>query len=169
MIDEKTQLELFDEYGTPEHVRRHCNAVMNTALKLGKALNEAGYNLDLSLIEGAARVHDVARVTPKHANAGAEFLRSKGFTVEAELVKEHMNHKFNPVDKINELDVICMADRVVKEDEYVGLEERMAYLLAKPSIADDKKVLIKRIADATSAYFKEIEGIIGITFDELLR
>ncbi len=168
MIDRRTQEELFNEYGTPERVRRHCNAVAEAAVKLGNALNAAGYNLDLELIESAARIHDVARATPHHADAGYEFLMAKGYAAEAAIVKEHMTHEFNPVESINELDVVCMGDRTVKEDEYVGLKSRMEYLMQKPSIADDRKALIKSIAKKTGEYFEAVERVIGITFDELL-
>ena len=31
-------------------------------------------------------------------------------------------------DEIDETDVICLSDRMVKEDKYVGLENRMQYV-----------------------------------------
>lgn len=168
MIDKELQEKFFDEYGTPPHVRRHCNAVADCAVKIGEALNAAGYNLDIELIEGASRVHDVARTADDHEKVGAEFLIERGFEREAVLVRGHMRHQFNPVGEIDELDVLCMSDRVVKENEYVGIEERMAYLMGKPGMTPARIDRIKTIAKETREYFDEVEAIIGMTFDELL-
>lgn len=169
MIDRVTQLQLFDEYGTPEHVRKHCDAVTEVAVGIGRALNAAGRDLDLELIEGSARVHDVARTAEKHADVGAEFLIERGYPREAELVRHHMNHPFGSLDDIDEQDVLCLADRVVREDQYVGIEKRVEYLLAKPGMTAEGAAMMKSIMGATLEYIHGVEGIIGVTFDELFR
>ena len=168
MIDKEIQKQLFDEYGTPEHVRRHCDAVADVAVKIGKALSSGGYDLDLELIEGAARVHDVARTEPKHDEVGAEYLIARGYPAEAELVRGHMKHPFSDPGKVDEQDVICLADRVVREDEYVGIEKRIEYLLAKPGITPEGSAMIRAAMAATQIYISEIEKMIGSTLDELL-
>ena len=169
MITKEIQQEMFDEYDTPPHVRRHCNAVTEAALKIGRALNAAGYGLDLELIEGAARVHDVCRTAEHHDEVGAEFLIAHGYPVEAELVRGHMTHPFGTVEGIDELDVLCLADRVVKEDRYVGIEERMKYLLAKPKVTPEWAERIRKAMEMTQVYIHEIEAVIGTTFDDLLK
>ena len=168
MIDQETQIKMFDEYGTPPHVRRHCDAVTLAALRIGRALNAAGFGLDLELIEGAARIHDVARTAERHADAGAVFLIERGYPAEAELVRGHMSHFFGKPEEADELDVLCLADRVVKEDRYVGIDERMAYLLAKPGVTPDLAEKIVRAMEFTKGYIAEIEKIIGVSFDDLL-
>ena len=50
--DRQECLRLLKEYGTPEHVIRHCMAVADTAVRIGRALNEHGYHLDLELNTG---------------------------------------------------------------------------------------------------------------------
>ena len=60
--DRQECLRLLKEYGTPEHVIRHCMAVADTAVRIGRALNEHGYHLDLELIQAAALIYDIARV-----------------------------------------------------------------------------------------------------------
>lgn len=168
MIDKETQKLLFDEFGTPQHVRRHCDAVTDVALKIGRALNEAGFDLDLGLIEGAARVHDIARTEKNHAFAGADFLMEKGYPYEAILVRAHMKHPFGSVGEIREQDVLCLADRVVREDEYVGIEKRVEHLLSKPGMTEEGAVKMKAVMSATQDYIHDVEKIIGVTFDELL-
>lgn len=169
MIDKAIQKQLFDEYGTPEHVRRHCDAVADAAMRIGHALCDSGYTLDIGLIEGAARVHDIARTEKGHALAGAEFLIGKGYPYEAILVRGHMNHPFNSLPEIREQDVLCLADRVVREDEYVGIEERMRYLLAKPDMTEEGAIRIKSVMAATREYIRGIEDIIGMRLDELMK
>ena len=168
MIDKETQKRLFDEFGTPEHVRRHCDAVAEVAVRIGRALNGANYDLDLELIEGAARVHDIARTEKNHAFVGAEFLIEKGYPYEAILVRSHMNHPFGSVKVIREQDVLCLADRVVREDEYVGIEKRVEYLMAKPGMTDEGKAIMQAVMEATKQYIHDIEDIIGMTLDELM-
>ena len=168
MIDKAIQEKMFDEYRTPEHVRKHCDAVTEVAVTIGRALNAAGRNLDLELIEGAARVHDVARTADRHADVGAEFLIERGYPQEAELVRYHMNHPFGSLDNIDEQDVLCLADRVVREDQYVGIEKRVEYLLAKPGMTEEGAALMKSVMSATMQYIHGVEDIIGVTLDELL-
>ena len=169
MIDKDTQKRLFDEFGTPEHVRRHCDAVADVAVRIGRALNDTGYGLDLELIESAARVHDIARTEKNHAFVGADFLTEKGYPYEAILVRSHMNHPFGSVEYIREQDVLCLADRVVREDEYVGIEKRVEYLLAKPGMTAEGKSVMKAVMGATRQYIHDIERIIGITLDALMK
>lgn len=169
MIDKETQKRLFDEFGTPEHVRRHCDAVADVAARIGGALNHAGYNLDLELIEGAARVHDIARTEKDHASAGAEFLIDKGYPHEAVLVRAHMNHPFGSVREMREQDVLCLADRVVREDEYVGIEKRVEYLMAKPDMTAEGKKIMQSVMGETMKYIRDIEDIIGVSLEELMK
>ena len=180
MITKEIQTRLFDEYGTPERVRRHCDAVTACAVRLGQALNaartlrpEEAFNavrpsLDMELIEGAARVHDVARTAERHDDAGVDFLCMHGFEKEAALVREHTRHPFHPLPEIDELDVLCMADRIVREDAYVGIEKRVEYLLGKPSMTEKGRELLRGLMEDTKKYFGEIEDIIGMSLDELL-
>ena len=61
---------LLKEYGTPEHVKRHCREVARTAVTISKALNENGMNLDIDLIRASALLYDIARVEDRHWDVG---------------------------------------------------------------------------------------------------
>ena len=125
-------LKLLKEYGTPEHVIRHCIAVTDTAVAIGRALNKAGYSLDIDLIQGAAIIHDIARVEDKHWEVGADIAKKLGYDDEADIIRVHMFYpEFSPIDKANETDMVCLGDRLVKEDRYVGLDERIDYVINK--------------------------------------
>ena len=74
---------------------------------------------------------------------------------------------FNPVDKLNECDMVCLADRLVKEDKYVGLDERIKYILNK---APDKPEVVANILTRkaeTEKLLSDIACVIGQTVDSL--
>lgn len=165
-------LRLLKEYETPEHVIRHCIAVADTAVKMGRALNEHGYHLEIDLIQAAALLHDIARVEDEHWEKGYAFAKNLGYEQEANIIKVHMYYSpFSPVEFINETDLVCLADRVVKEDQYVGLDKRMEYVIQKARkqghFEAEKRILEKK--KETGTLIKGIETKIGTTLDQLMK
>lgn len=160
---------LLKEYKTPAHVLRHCIKVTDTALKIAHALNKKGFDLDLDLIQGAGLIHDIARVEEKHWEVGAEIAAELGYEQEAEIVRNHMFYRGNPdPDQINEMDVICLSDRMVKEDKYVGLDRRMQYIMDK---FKGNPEAVERINDSIQENKKvidRIEKIIETSIDSLM-
>jgi HD superfamily phosphodiesterase len=162
-------LTLLKEYHTPDHVVRHCLKVTETALKLGRALNDRGCRLDLGLIQGAGLIHDIARVEDKHWEIGAEIAAGLGYDQEAEIIKVHMHYNCDPNrEKISETDILCLADRMVKEDEYVGLEDRMKYILDKFKGNPEAAARISERIKDNKAMIRRIEKIIGTSIDSLM-
>ena len=167
-ISEAEITELYKKWHTPDKVKAHCRAVSQVAAKLAEELNRHGYNLDVDLIRGTGLVHDVARTEDEHALVGYGILKIMGYMDEAEIVRVHMTYpQYNSVDKLNECDIVCIADRVVKEDTYVGLDERIDYILKKAEGKPDvqKKILKKK--EETRILLDEIGEIIGKSLDEL--
>jgi uncharacterized protein len=162
-------MALLMNYHTPDHVIRHCIKVTETALKIGHALNDKGFHLDLDLIQGAGLIHDIARVEDKHWEIGADIASGLGYIREAEIIRVHMTYNCDPKkEKINETDILCIADRVVKEDEYVGLENRMQYILNKfKGNPEAVERIHERIKD-NKAMIHRIEKIIGTSIDSLM-
>ncbi|MDD3168803.1 MAG: HDIG domain-containing protein [Eubacteriales bacterium] len=162
-------LALLKNYGTPEHVIRHCIKVTDTALKIGQALNDKGCALDLDLIRGAGLIHDIARVEDKHWEVGAKIASELGYQKEAEIIRIHMFYNCNPNEtEINETDVICLSDRMVKEDHYVGLDKRMQYILDKfKGNQEAVERISERIKD-NKAMIRRIEKRIGTSIDSLI-
>lgn len=163
-------LALLKNYKTPDHVVRHCIKVAETALKIGSALKENGINLDLGLIQGAGLMHDIARVEDEHWEVGANIACRHGYYREAEIIKIHMFYSCNPnCNEIDETDVICLADRMVKEDEYVGLELRMQYVLEKFKGNPEAVERISERIKENKSMIRRIEKIIGSSIDSLMR
>ncbi|MDR0570115.1 MAG: TIGR03960 family B12-binding radical SAM protein [Clostridiales Family XIII bacterium] len=155
-------MTILRENKTPEHVIRHCAAVADVAARVGEELNRTGLSLDVGLISFAAMLHDVARSESEHAAAGAKLLRDMGFERAACIVEAHMEHHFpESTDDFTELDVVCVGDRTVKEDRYVGFDRRMEDVLAR--YADKPEIIagLKSRMERSRLMIKKVEERIG--------
>ncbi len=164
--------ELLNEYNTPEHVRGHCRAVADTAYTIAEALNRHGRKLDLELIEAAGMLHDIARVEDRHWDAGADIAEKLGYLKVADIIRVHMSYSpFSTLEDITETDLVCLGDRLVKEDNYVGLDERIEYIINK-ALNNGKKdavPFIMKKKEDTRRFMDEIENEIGISIDDLMK
>ena len=164
MITEDKQEELFIKFKTPPHVIAHCNEVARVAVCIAGELNRCGYDLDIDLLKGAASVHDLVRPMEDHDIRGAEILENEGYPAEAGLVRRHMKYReFNSIENLDEQDILCLADRLVKEDRYVGLQERMDYLIAKPICTPEMAERIRKAQKITQELIDQIEKTIGMS------
>lgn len=161
--------KILADYGTPAHVIDHCKAVAHCALVVARALNEKGYGLDLDLIRAAGLLHDVARVEKDHQIAGAALLYQLGYPDVAAIIEVHMTYPaFHPVSAFNEMDLVCLGDRLCKFDEYVGLEERMAYIMGKFKDNPDAIRTINANKKKVAATMEELRDVLGISVDDLM-
>ena len=103
-----------------EQVEAHCRAVAAEALRIAEALP---FPMDLSLLESAALLHDVARKEKDHARLGAAWLRELGYEKAAAIVSQHHDWRGGTVD---EAAVLYLADKCVREDRRVTIEKRFA-------------------------------------------
>jgi len=163
-------MEFLNDFGTPDHVIAHCVAVADVAKKIAYALNNNGLLLDTRLIETAALLHDMARTDDKHWEVSADFLQQRGFEQEADIIRVHMHHHF-PDDPYSstETDMVCLADRLVMEDRYVGLHVRMDYIIKK---AGDQPEIISRIKAnkvLVGEYISKLETILGKTIETIIQ
>ena len=87
-----------------------------------------------------------------------------------EIVKVHMRYpKFNDVERLNECDMVCLADRLVKEDKYVGLDERFDYILEKAKDSQKAVEQILKNKEEIRLLIDRIEKVIGISLDRLFE
>lgn len=126
---------------------------------------------DLVLTEAAGLLHDMARVEENHWDAAADFCLREGLPDEAKIIRVHMMYEFT-TDAMHqtEADLVCIGDRVVLEDHYVGIDERMDYIIAKAERQGnfDARPIILKKKEEVRALLNQIEDRIGMTLDELL-
>lgn len=166
-LTEEVCNQLYAKYGTPDHVIGHCLAVSEVGKRMAQAINQHGGHLDEALIWSAGRIHDVMRTEDNHGEVAAEMLVKEGYPDEAQIVRHHMHYQFHAIDQLDETDIMCLADRLVKEDRYVGLDERIDYLIHKPGENQERTRRILEAKALTRGLMDQIEAIIGQTIDSL--
>jgi CTP:molybdopterin cytidylyltransferase MocA len=151
---------MLEAAATPEAARRHGRAVAALAAELARRLKEAGVPLDGAVVEAAARLHDIAKGRPRHAEAGAEWLSDFGFPEIADAVAVHMDARFDG-ERLDEGVVVRLADKLVQGEERVSLETRFAPAMAR--FAGDPAALAgaKRRLAAAQAMARAVEALIG--------
>lgn len=112
---------LWDKYGTPEPVRRHCSAVARQAMRLCERVNTA---MEREALYAAAMLHDLVRQKKDHAREGAEVLRREGYERLAGIVAVH--HDLPAKGASAEMELLALADRLVIGDRTVTLSRRFA-------------------------------------------
>jgi probable phosphoglycerate mutase len=115
----------------PKHITAHMQLVARLSTGLGALLNRrGGCSLDLSTLELAALVHDIRRTEPHHADRGAQTLLTAGHPRLAELVRQHMLPDEDARERVSEITLLYLADKMADGDRVVSIEERYAKRLA---------------------------------------
>lgn len=117
---------LWDDMGLTDGLKKHLTAVADLSVRIGSALNQKGYSLNLPLIEAAALLHDIEKGTPHHAMAGAKKLEAFGFPEIAPVVKAHMRLPDGYRPEITERAVVFLADKLFIGSQAVCLTQRYA-------------------------------------------
>jgi putative nucleotidyltransferase with HDIG domain len=132
LIPTKEQcLELIRRHEMLPHIVRHSRLVTRVALLIARKLNGVGQQLDLALVEAGALLHDITKTisietSENHAQTGSDLLTSLGYPGVAEIVRQHIcldPGSFDP-EAVTEAEVVNYADKRVKHEEVVDIEER---------------------------------------------
>ena len=152
---------LVEKLKTSPAVWSHGRAVAEWALHIGRALAAAGCRLNLDLIYAAALVHDMARGEPDHAHRGADILRALDMPLMAEIVEAHMDLNVEMEGPIREAEVVFLADKLICEDRWVGIEERFAPRLCDYRADPRAAASIRSKREAARRSAERVESVIG--------
>jgi len=126
---------LMDEYGMYDNIRAHSVLVARVAERLACDLAESGAAIVVELVVAAALLHDIAK-TPcivnggDHAAEGAAICRKHGLGELVDIVGEHVVLADGVCrHHCREKEVVYYADKRVKHDVVVSLDERLRYIL----------------------------------------
>jgi len=108
----------------------HCQQVAKVATALGRAIRQAGTDVDLDLIAAAGLLHDLAKKQADHARKAEQILSDLGYPAVADIVGCHMDILLDTQSSIGEKEVVYLADKLVKGNRIVDLEARF-----KPKIS----------------------------------
>ena len=158
--------ELYIKYDTPKNVIGHCKEVARVAKIIAEELNRVGFHLDVELVYISGLLHDLVRARKDHGEECAKILDKMGYYKHAAIIKDHMHYQFNEVFSFNEADVMCLSDRVVKENKFVGLDARVEYLINKTDSVYHKKRILEH-KQITRELISKVENLIGKTLEEI--
>jgi hypothetical protein len=158
---------LTDRLHVTSAVAAHCRAVADMAVRIGEALNHAGVSLNLGLIRAAALVHDLARNEPDHARRGAKLLQDLDMPQMAAIVATHMDMTLDEGEPISETEVVFLADKLVREDRFVGLAERFRPRLDDHLADPLAHESARRKFETARIMAERIETVIGCSLESL--
>jgi molybdenum cofactor cytidylyltransferase len=174
VLSPEDALYLLSLLDVPDRVVRHCQTVASVGQALARALKPHQPGLDVDLVQAAGLLHDLARVRPDHAAAGRDLLRNLGLHRLGEVVGAHMVLTPEQADmsRVTEEQLVYLADKLVAEDEIVGLEERRAATLrswgdgfAAPEALEGLEARMQ----AARLILRKVEGVTGHPASEILR
>ena len=137
MIPTRQQcLELIQRYEMLPHIIRHSQLVTDVALLIARKLNSVGEQLDLALVEAGALLHDITKTISietkeNHARTGGELLTSLDYPAVANIVRQHicLDSGSSHPDAVTEVEIVNYADKRVKHEEVVDIDERFRDVL----------------------------------------
>lgn len=103
--------QLWADKELTDGLKNHMTAVSDLSVRIGTALNQKGFILNIPLIEAAALLHDIEKGMPHHAEAGAKTLETLGLSELAPAVRAHMRLPDGFKPEITELTVVLLADK----------------------------------------------------------
>ncbi len=143
-------LELLRTARVPPHIVAHSAEVARCAVALARRLNANSHRLDEALVWAGGLLHDVAKelslkTGENHARLGAALLEQWGFPAVAPIVRDHIELDPSMLQEpFSESLVVNYADKRVKHDEIVTLDERFADLVTRYGTTAERKALLER-------------------------
>jgi putative nucleotidyltransferase with HDIG domain len=144
-------------YLLPENIVNHCREVAKTALSIADSLKGNECEIDRSSLEAAALLHDIARREKHHAEKGADLLKELGYEKVGSIISTHMEIEVAEIDKITENEILYLADKLVKEDRIMPLQERLELSLKAFNCDDHAYKKITGRFEAADKIIRKIE------------
>ncbi len=156
--DIATCTSLMEQYKMLENIRCHSLVVARIADLLVTSLRSGNLEQplpDRQLCISGALLHDIAK-TPclngkcDHALAGAKICLQLGFTEIAGIVEEHVILKDFAPDRyvrgiFSAQEIVYYADKRVRHDEIVSLDERLEYIIERYGNSDARRHELIRV------------------------
>ena len=128
--------QLMDEYAMLDNIRAHSVLVGRVAERLACDLAGSGAAVRVEVAVAGALLHDIAKTQclhsgNDHAAEGAAICRQHGFDELVAIVGEHvvLAGGVEAAEACSEKEIVYYADKRVKHDLIVDLDERLQYIL----------------------------------------
>jgi molybdenum cofactor cytidylyltransferase len=152
----------------PQDVVRHGRMVAEVARTLAERLTQAGLRLDVGLIAAAGLLHDLAKGRAHHARLGARMLNLLGYDDLAAIVAVHHDIEFEPGQMPNEAALLYLADKLVKGDRIVPMDERFQGAMEKFSRDEEILALVRQRLLNALAIGRAVDRSLGVSLEQAL-
>lgn len=132
-------LRIMRETGCSQPVINHCLIVTGVAMRLAEAFNRRGFDVDLSLVEAGALMHDLGRSRThkvEHGAIGGQLARRIGLPEPlARIIERHVGAGITAdeagkiglsegsyVPETLEEKIVAYADKIIEGDRQVDIE-----------------------------------------------
>lgn len=102
----------------------------------------------MDTLRAAALLHDIARTEKCHAATGAKWLEALGYPEIAGIIATHHDLPPEQETPVTEAGVLYLADKLIREDREVTLEERFAASGEKAVSAEARQAHARRYQQA---------------------
>jgi len=143
-------LQLMRKRLMPQNIQNHSILVANLALQLGRLLHYSGTRLNARVLEAGGLLHDIAKAESldtgvRHEKLGAKILHDLDYLHLAHIVQDHVSIDLIRLHgPITESLIINYADKRVKHDCIVTLEERFWDLIHRYARSTEQEAHLRR-------------------------
>jgi molybdenum cofactor cytidylyltransferase len=145
-------------------VVQHSRKVGEIAGRIALALLYNGQQLDAELVQAGALLHDLAKGQSDHAAVGATALRTLGFDRVADVVADHTD--LSTFSRLDESAIVYLADKLVRDDEVVTIEERFKPALMRfskdPAALESARKRMRNARKVASAVESQVGASLAI-------
>ena len=138
-------LKILEKNNCPENILEHAKATAEKAVEISQKIQENGHKVDVDFVETASLLHDLGRCHRhdiKHGEKGAELLKDHpeyarvcethiGGGITSGEAKELGLTEIDYLPETLEEKIICIADKLTKEDRYIEIDEALGIFREK--------------------------------------
>ena len=175
-------VKLWDKYGLPEDVRKHCEAVAELAVKIASKIKERGTEVDIEAVKLGALLHDIGRAIThdplQHFIKSAEILRKEGLDEKiVKIAERHFSAGLTAEDarklglpskdympETLEEKIVSFADNLIFGDRPRSFEDFIRRLKEIKREKPDMGWLIEKSIERARKIKEELERLSGLTF-----
>ena len=129
---------LMDKYHMLENIKAHSVVVARVTCLIAQTLLETGVEISVETAIAAALMHDIGKTASiesggqDHAEIGRQICLKNHLDEIAPIVAEHVRLKNYILNcDFSEKVIVYYADKRVKHDKIVNLDERLAYIIGR--------------------------------------
>jgi molybdenum cofactor cytidylyltransferase len=152
---------ILKSYNVPENIVRHCMEVARVSLEILEHLKCCGHVLDAAALEAAAMLHDIAKGEKNHDMKGAAILKEIGYERVGYIISTHIDLDVDENGMITENEILYLADKLVKGDRIMPLEERRAQYMSVYNENTEAQDKINKRFDTAGKILQKIKRISG--------